>query len=166
MRMITSILAIIDVVVLAIFAVENIRPQTYNFVGFAFPGNLWWTVAGSALLGFILATLLMAPGRIAAGWRGRRLNREQGQSTRQLTDLQTRNAQLEQERQQIAAERDQMRSQLAAPRVAPRTTATTTETTAAKDVLIQPNGEGRPDTIVQRDTTVEQEQQRPTAGVS
>lgn len=114
---------------LAIFAAQNITRVPVQFVYARFTGNLWWICVGSAVLGFVLAFLLLAPGRVAAGWRGRSLRREQTRLQDQLAVQQAReeqmraeHAHLRAEHRQVAAERDHLRAtatQASAPLVPP-----------------------------------------------
>lgn len=115
-RFIGLLLAAIIIAALAIFAVENISLVPLRYVGKTFTGNLWWICVGSAVLGFILAFLLLAPGRVAAGWRGRTLGRERMRLQDDLAVVRAREAQLRTEHEhlraehaQVAAERDQLR---------------------------------------------------------
>jgi len=110
---IVLILEFIIVLLLVIFAVENIRSETYNFLGITIPGNVWWTVAGSALLGFLFAVLALGPGRVAAGWRNHRLGRQGAQTGQELATLQAEHAQLQAEHALVVNEREQYRAALA-----------------------------------------------------
>lgn len=47
----SRILALVVVVVLAVFVVENLFQVRAQFLGLAFTANLWWIVVGAALLG-------------------------------------------------------------------------------------------------------------------
>ena len=126
-----TILEIIIVLLLAIFAVENIRTERYNFIGNTFPGNVWWTVAGSALLGFLLAALMLGPGWVAAGWRSRRLNQQSAQTGQELAALRAEHARLQAEHDQTVSERDHYRSALGSSSVASPTTAAPMTTAAS-----------------------------------
>lgn len=130
-HLVVTFAEIIIVVVLAIFAVGNIRPATYNFAGTTFAGNVWWTVAGSALLGFLFALLLFGASRSVAGLRGRGVRRQNEQSAQELTTLQREYQRLRGEYAQAATERDHYRSMLASAAPANQSvTSTTTETVA------------------------------------
>jgi uncharacterized integral membrane protein len=112
------LLALLIVVVLVIFAIENVAPVSAHFLGYGFTTALWGIVAACAVLGFVLALLLMTPGRLSAGWRARSLSRSHAQTERELAALQERHAQLRIEHDQLAAshtglqaERDQLATQ-------------------------------------------------------
>lgn len=125
---VSVLLACAVVVVLAIFAIGNLTPVRVQFVGQYFPANLWWIVAGSALLGALFSFFLLAPGRVAAGWRNRTLGRagaRREQDVRTMQEqhqqlqaehsvLQTQQGQLQANYRQVQGERDAMQAQLVA----------------------------------------------------
>lgn len=118
---VVGILSAIIIVVLAIFAVENIHGVTAHFFGFTFTPGLWWVAIGSAVLGFILAFLLLAPGRVASGWRARGLERsrlraeqEMGAMRQEHESLRAQHAHMQAEREGLQTERDQLRARLTA----------------------------------------------------
>lgn len=127
---VSVLLASVVVIVLAIFAIGNITPVRVQFAGQFFPANLWWIVAGSALLGALVSFFLLAPGRVAAGWRNRTLGRagarreqdvqtmqqQQQQLQAQHGVLQAQQGQLQAEYRQVQGERDAMQAQLVADR--------------------------------------------------
>jgi uncharacterized integral membrane protein len=129
---VSVVLASVVVIVLAIFAIGNVTPVRVQFAGQFFPANLWWIVAGSALLGALVSFFLLAPGRVAAGWRNRTLGRagarrEQDVQTMQQQQLQlqaqhgvlqAQQGQLQAEYRQVQGERDAMQAQLVADRTA------------------------------------------------
>lgn len=133
-------LACAVVVVLAIFAIGNLTPVRVQVVGQFFPANLWWIVAGSALLGALFSFLLLAPGRRAAGWRNRTLGRagaRREQDVRTMQEqhlqlqaqhgvLQAQQRQLQAEYRQVQGERDAMYARLVA--ASARTTQNTPST--------------------------------------
>lgn len=99
---------------LVIFAVENVRAVQYRFIGNTFTGNVWWTVAGAALLGFLFALLMLGPGTLSARWRSRNLYRAHGRMEQQLTDLQTEHERLQAEHANVLNERDRLQRSLTA----------------------------------------------------
>lgn len=76
-KSVSRVMALVVVIALAIFVVENLFQVRAQFLGLAFTASLWWIVVGAALLGALCSFLLLAPGRVAAGWRNRSLVREQ-----------------------------------------------------------------------------------------
>lgn len=118
-HLVVTFAEIIIVVALAIFAVGNIRSARFDFAGASFTGNVWWVVAGSAVLGFLFALLLLGPSRSVAGLRGRGVRRQQEQNAQELTTLQREYQRLRGEYAHVATERDHYRSMLAASSAAP-----------------------------------------------
>jgi uncharacterized integral membrane protein len=117
-RFILWLLALLIVVALVVFAIQNVAPVSAHFLGYAFTGDLWMIVAACAVLGFVLALLLMTPGRLSAGWRARSVSRSHAQTERELAAVQARHAQLQMEHDRLAAshaglqaERDQLAAQ-------------------------------------------------------
>jgi len=116
MRWLTSFVVticdVIIVVALVIFAGENTHADQFRFLGGSFSGNVGWIVAGAAILGFLFAFLLLAPGRIASNWRARGLRRERERSEQELATLHGEHEQLRVEHARMVGERNQMRSAL------------------------------------------------------
>lgn len=107
-RFIGLLLAAIIIAALAIFAAQNIRLTPLHYLGMSFTGNVWWICVGSAVLGFILAFLLLAPGRVASGWRGRSLGRERTRLSDELAVVRAREAQLRADHEQLRARHSQL----------------------------------------------------------
>lgn len=129
---IVSSLSVIIVVALAIFAVQNLQGVSAHFLGTTFTPNLWWISIGSAVLGFLLALLILAPGRIATGWRARALSREQMRREQEMSilrqeheSLRAQHAHLQAEREGLQTERNQLRARLAAANEVPVSSAST-----------------------------------------
>lgn len=123
---IVGVLSAAIIVALAIFAVQNLQGITAHFIGATFTPSVWWVSIGSAALGFILALLLLAPGRIATGWRARALDRDRLRRDQELSvlrqehdSLRTQHAHLQAEREGLQTERDQLRARLAAANSVP-----------------------------------------------
>lgn len=107
----SMLVALVVVVILALFAIQNQLPLRTQFLGWTFATNLWWVVAGSVLLGAICA-LLLAPGRLASDWRNRSLRREQ--THRELDSLrgaQATRASRDQERTALVAENQRLHTE-------------------------------------------------------
>ena len=121
------------IVILAIFAVDNLQRVPAHFLGNNFSLNLWWVAIGSALLSFMLAVLLLVPGRVVASWRARSLSRQYGWIEEELkalraehervqaeygaqqdehSMLRARYTRLQAESAQLRTERDQLRARL------------------------------------------------------
>src|SRR5579859_2154936 len=89
-KTLSRLVALVVVVALAVFAIANQLPLRVQFLGQPFAANLWWVVAGSALLGALFSLVLLAPGRVAAGWRNRSLTHEH--THRELDSLRSEQA--------------------------------------------------------------------------
>jgi uncharacterized integral membrane protein len=140
--LIIDVPAVILFIVLALFLVENIRAERYNFLGYAISGNLWWVVMGAALLGFLLAALLFVPGRVSTGWRSGRLTRQADRREQDLTTVRAQDAQHQAELRQVTAERDQQHSQMttaaAAHSTAPQGGTPVSARSKARDDVMRP----------------------------
>lgn len=128
-NLLLGLVAAVLVLALAVFALQNIGAVPVQFLGYRATGNVWWVVLAAAALGFVVAMLLMAPGRVAASWRiqglWRQLQRqdqelatvrqqgadaeaEHNQLQQQYQQLQTQHNQLASEHQDMAAERERL----------------------------------------------------------
>lgn len=114
-----TILVLVGAIVLAIFAVGNVGTISVTFARMRFPLPVWWIEIGSALIGFVMALLLMLPGRVATGWRARGLLREHerkditiAQFREERDRLQAENARLMAERDGLLTEREQLRARV------------------------------------------------------
>ncbi|HLZ21031.1 MAG TPA: LapA family protein [Ktedonobacterales bacterium] len=107
---VSVLLACAVVVVLAIFAIGNLTPVRVQFVGQFFPANLWWIVAGSALLGALVSFFLLAPGRVAAGWRNRILGRAGARREQDVRTMQEQHQQLQAEHSVLQAQQGQLQA--------------------------------------------------------
>jgi hypothetical protein len=122
LRLLVTVVLVVVVAALAIFAVENTQVVRATFVGQGFTSTLWWLVVGGAILGFVLAAILVTPGWISAGWRGRILRRASWQRGQELETLrrdhehlQAEHERLLAEHRQALAERDRLRTSVARP---------------------------------------------------
>lgn len=136
-RIFWAILGAVIVVVMAVFAAENLAPVRARFVGSTFSASLWWIVVGSAVLGLVLGMLLVGPGRIAASWRARNAGRERERAQTELVALRERHSALQAERDTLQAERDHLRtrvtqlSRAATPQTSAQPVVSTTTTRSA-----------------------------------
>ena len=109
---VSRILALVVVVALTVFVVENLFQVRAQFLGLAFTASLWWIVAGAALLGALCSFLLLAPGRVAASWRNRTLVREQTHhELDSLRSQHTARASWDEERAALTAENQRLQTQ-------------------------------------------------------
>jgi uncharacterized integral membrane protein len=63
-----GILTAAVVAALGVLVVQNTQSEQFTFLGATFSGDKGGVVAGAAALGFILAVLLLLPGRLASAW--------------------------------------------------------------------------------------------------
>ena len=109
---VSAIVALVLVVAMLSFAVENLRQLRVAFFGQPFTSNLGWIIAGAALLGALCSVFLLAPGRVAVGWRNRSLVREQ--KHRELDSLRSESAtraSWDEERTALTAENRRLQTQ-------------------------------------------------------
>lgn len=135
-----GLIVLVAVIVLVVFSLENVRNVQVTFLGNVITASLWWFVVGAAILGFLVALLLLTPGRVVAGWRGWTLSRQGSRMQEDLAALRARHEQLRAEHDtlkaqhegltaehtQVITERDRLRSQLAAPSTSVKGTSTAT----------------------------------------
>lgn len=121
------LIALAVVVLLAVFALQNMLPVRVHLVGYVYSTNLRWIVVGSALLGALFTFVLLAPGRVAAGWRNHTLGRAgerreqdahaQHEQYQQLVAdhavLQAQHGQAQSDYRLVQGERDDLRARLA-----------------------------------------------------
>ena len=121
------VLACAIIVVLAIFALENLMTMRFQLVGHHFSTNLGWIIASSAVLGALITFALLAPGRVAAGWRNHTLGRagdrreqdvhaqheQYQQLVAQHAVLQAQHGQAQSDYRLVQSERDDLRARLA-----------------------------------------------------
>src|SRR5579859_81828 len=132
---ILGILVAIAALILAIFAIENTRAEQFSFLGTSFTADLWLVAVIPAIVGFILALLLVTPARAGLdsqhrmlGRRYRDLDRQYGSIRQQHESLMSQHAALQSERDalheehtrllathdDLRDERDDLRSRMAA----------------------------------------------------
>jgi len=72
----------------AVFLAQNIRVEHIAFFGLVFSLNFVWILLGAAGFGFLLASLVLVPGRIATSIHSWGLNHEAEQLEQQVAMLQ------------------------------------------------------------------------------
>src|SRR5690242_17152522 len=90
--LIVGIIALVLSVALVIFAMQNIEAASLHFLPYSFTGNIAAVIVGSAILGFVVAILLMTPGRIAEILHDRHMTERMEQATGNVSDAQRRQA--------------------------------------------------------------------------
>lgn len=132
MRLLRSLLWCVTLgglgIIALLFLVQNLHTERLAFFGLTATLNFALVMVGAVAAGFLLALLLIVPGRIAAGLYTRSLEREVGQLERQVAQLAEQRERLLDGREQllaryellfadrdkVIAERDRLRAQLAA----------------------------------------------------
>lgn len=116
---ILGIVAAILVVAFGIFALENGQVTQFTFLGNTMHVNLWLLVGIPAVIGFLLALLLVTPARAAGDRHGsvlrgqfRSLERDLTDQRRQNEELRTENSRWQTRYQQMVAERDTLNTRL------------------------------------------------------
>ncbi|HEV8189898.1 MAG TPA: LapA family protein, partial [Ktedonobacterales bacterium] len=115
MRTLSSLLlglvAIVLVVALVIFALQNTGPVPLHFLGYGATGSIWWIALGAAALGFVVAYLLMLPGRVAASWRSQGLSRQMQRQDQELATARQQQAEVDAERTRLQQQYEQLQAQ-------------------------------------------------------
>ncbi len=133
---IATIVGVIIVAALVIFALQNVGSVHIFFLGATLALDLWWLVVGAAILGVILAFLVLVPAWVASGWRGHTLRRHGTHLEQELAHLREKHAQLQLDHQRMQAERDHLLQLRAA---VTETTAATQQPTAPTSATAPPS---------------------------
>ncbi len=114
-----GIVAAVLVVAFGIFALENGQVTQFTFLGNTMHVNLWLLVGIPAVIGFLVALLLVTPARAAGDRHGsmlrgqfRSLERDLADQRRQNEELRTENSRWQTRYQQVVAERDTLNTRL------------------------------------------------------
>ncbi len=110
--LIVGIIAIVLSATLVIFAMQNIEAAPLHFLPYSFTGNIAAVIVGSAILGFVVAVLLMTPGRIAEILHDRHLTERVEQATEHVSDAQRRQASAEASRRESQQQSQRLQKQL------------------------------------------------------
>jgi uncharacterized integral membrane protein len=105
---ILGIIVAIAAIVLAVFIVENMRTGTYSFAGNSFSMNEGLLLLLAAVLGFIIAMLLVTPARVGHDRHLGELRRDNTGLAHELTGLRAEHQRLMDEHQQLQAEHDNL----------------------------------------------------------
>ena len=115
-----GIVAAVLLVAFGLFALENGQMTQFSFLGNTMRMNLWLLVGIPAVIGFLLALLLVTPARAAGDRHGsalrgqyRSLERELADQRRQIETLHTENSRWQTRYQQMVAERNDLNTRLA-----------------------------------------------------
>ena len=108
---ILGILVAIAAIILAIFAVENTRTEQFSFLGNSFTADLWLIAVIPAIVGFILALLLITPARAAIDSQHRVLGRHYRDLDRQYGSIRQQHEALMSQHAALQSEHDAMREE-------------------------------------------------------
>jgi uncharacterized integral membrane protein len=110
-----GLLTVATAVALGILATQNGQDASFSFLGNTLQAPQGWAVAGAAVLGFVLAYLLLIPGRLASSWRTRWLGRQTHTLETKLLALQEEHARLQGSHQRLLEEHRHVVDQVLAP---------------------------------------------------
>jgi hypothetical protein len=110
-----GLLTVATAVALGILATQNGQDAAFSFLDTTVYMPQGWAVAGSAALGFLLAYLLLIPGRLASVWRTRWLGRQTHALETKLRALQEEHARLQGSHHRLLEEHRHVVDQVLAP---------------------------------------------------
>lgn len=110
-----GLLTMAAVVALGIVVNQNGQSAQVAFLGESLQVAQGWSIAGAAALGFILAFLLLIPGRLASAMRTGNLSRQGRSLEERLQTLREEYAQLQGSYQRLLAEHQTILSQVLSP---------------------------------------------------
>jgi uncharacterized integral membrane protein len=87
-----------------VLVVQNTQSEQFTFLGATVSGNKGGVVAGAVLVGFVLAVLLLLPGRLASAWHRAHIHRQARTLEQRLVALREEHAQLNGGHQRLAEE--------------------------------------------------------------
>ena len=99
-----GILTAAVVAALGVLVVQNAQSEQLTFLGATFSGDKGGVVAGAAAVGFILAVLLLLPGRLASAWHRAHSHRQTRTLEQRLLALGQEHAQLHGGHQRLVEE--------------------------------------------------------------
>jgi hypothetical protein len=100
---------------LGVVVTENSQSEHFMFLGTTFQGDKGWILAGAVVSGFLLAILLLIPGRLAAArhrWMQKRQARAQEDGMRALRE---QHAELQGSHRSLLEEHQRVMQQVLAP---------------------------------------------------
>jgi hypothetical protein len=103
------------VVALGVLVTHNGQSEQLTFLGVTLQSEAGWVVAAAAALGFVLAFLLLVPGRLASAWRGWAMSRQVQALEQRLRALREEHARLEGSHQRMLAEHQRVMDHVLTP---------------------------------------------------
>lgn len=123
MRIISSLLvgmiAAAIIAALGIAATQNLQRDQLTLASTTLQTNTGWLIVSAAALGFLVALLLLVPGRLASAWRRRSLSRQGQQLQDTVALLREQYAQIQGSHQRLLEERQHLLAQLVPTAVDP-----------------------------------------------
>jgi len=108
------------VVGLGVLVAQNGQGEQFTLLGATFQGAMGWVTAGAAALGFLLAFLILIPGRLASAWQRWTLGRRGQELEEQLRVLQQQHAELQGSHWSLLEEHRQVMANVLTPVAAGR----------------------------------------------
>ena len=100
---------------LGVVVTENSQSEHFMFLGTTFQGNKGWILAGAVVLGFLLAILLLIPGRLAGAQHRWTLRRQARAQEDRMRALREQHAELQGSHRSLLAEHQRVMQQVLAP---------------------------------------------------
>jgi hypothetical protein len=100
---------------LRVLVAENGQGEHFTFLGTTFQGNMGLVTAGAVALGFLLAVLVLIPGRLASAWHGWTLGKQTLALEDRLRMLREEYAELQGSHRRLLEEHQQVMQQLLTP---------------------------------------------------
>ena len=108
------------VVGLGVLVAQNAQNEQFTFMGATFQGAMGWLTAGAVALGFLLAFLVLIPGRLASAWQRWMLGQRGQALENQLRELRQQHAELQGSHWSLLEEHRLVMSQVLTPVAAGR----------------------------------------------
>ncbi|MGO8947953.1 MAG: hypothetical protein ACLQUY_09880 [Ktedonobacterales bacterium] len=105
---------------LGVLVAENGQSEHIIFLGTSFWGNKGWLTVGAVALGFLLAVLLLIPGRLSSAWQRGALGRQARARDDRLRELREQHAELQGSHRRLLEEHQRVMQQVLTPVMAGR----------------------------------------------
>lgn len=100
---------------LGVLVAENGQSEHFTFLGTTFQGNKGWLTVGAVALGFLLAVLMLIPGRLSSAWHRWTLGRQALAREDRLRALREQHAELQGSHRRLLEEHQRVMQQVLAP---------------------------------------------------
>ena len=105
---------------LGVLVAENGQNEHFTFLGTSFQGNQGWLTVGAVALGFLLAVLMLIPGRLSSAWHRWELGREARAREERMRELREQHAELQGSHRRLLEEHQRVMQQVLTPVAAGR----------------------------------------------